>query len=72
MKNVDSRKQPVTLIKWLQYRLSKFTTKLENSQETFLLQGFFVKLEILNCRPITLEKRDRFANGFFFLKIQKF
>ena len=26
---------------------------------------FFVKPEILNCRPVTLEKRDRFAKDFF-------
>ena len=26
---------------------------------------FFVKSELLNCKPVTLEKRDRFAKGFF-------
>ena len=69
MQILDS--SPVTSIKWLQYRPSpgRFPTNLEHSQETYFLECFFfffffVKQEILNCRPVTLENRNRFAKDF--------
>ena len=49
----------------------KFPANLEHSQEAFFLVYFFVKPEILNCWPGTLEKRDHFAKGFF-MKMPKF
>ena len=65
---------PFTLIKRLRYGPSngKLPTNLEHSQETFFLDHFFVRPEILNCRPVALGNRDRFAKVYFFLKMSKF
>ena len=47
----------------------KFPTNLTHSQETFFLVCFSVKTEILNSRPVKLEKRNSFA-GFFFENVK--
>ena len=59
-------------MKWLQYRLSagKFPANLEHSQEIIFLECYFVNPEILNCKPVKLEKRDGFAKVF--LKCRNF
>ena len=58
----------ITLLKSLQYKpsLGTFPIILEHSQEIFSLEPNFIKSEVLNCRPVTLEKRDCFAKDFFF------
>ena len=44
--------------------MAKFQLFQNTERKHFPWERFFLKLEILGCRPSTLEKKNSFANAF--------